>query len=202
MGKQRRFLILSSLPFVCMSVLFVCMSVTSVLSPAFDHSILIYIQCIHRLTRTTILTPFYAHVIINTQCKSFQWFLDNVYPECWINTIAHPVHKGYLVSESRKVWLHQKNFCHFRHTYTNAHSYTPRQTPKLSIHFFNPGANIHLACVRSPIRVQDKCLRVSAGNAVMGQCSPAQSFFYTKVLLCDLSMIWCIVIVQSRLDCM
>lgn len=62
------------------------------------------------------------------QCKSFQWFLDNVYPECWINTIAHPVHKGYLVSESRK----------------------------------------------------DKCLRVSAGNAVMGQCSPAQSFFYTK----------------------
>jgi len=36
------------------------------------------------------------------QCKSFQWFLDNVYPECWINNIAHPLQKGRLVSPSRK----------------------------------------------------------------------------------------------------
>lgn len=29
-------------------------------------------------------------------CKSFQWFLDNVYPECWINTIKSPRKSGVL----------------------------------------------------------------------------------------------------------
>ena len=43
-------------------------------------------------------TSFFLFQKIRTElkCKSFQWFLDTVYPECWINVIKKPLHKGLL----------------------------------------------------------------------------------------------------------
>lgn len=33
------------------------------------------------------------------QCKSFDWFLSEVYPECWMNMLENAIHKGNLLSE-------------------------------------------------------------------------------------------------------
>ena len=33
------------------------------------------------------------------QCKSFDWFLTEVYPECWMNMMEHALYKGNLMSE-------------------------------------------------------------------------------------------------------
>ena len=44
------------------------------------------------------------------QCKSFDWFLEEVYPECWMNMMEHALYKGNLLSEKFKdsnLCLHQ-----------------------------------------------------------------------------------------------
>lgn len=39
------------------------------------------------------------------QCKDFSWFLDKVYPECWINVLAKAQRKGLLRNVQHKMCL-------------------------------------------------------------------------------------------------
>lgn len=43
------------------------------------------------------------------KCKSFQWFLDNVYPECWINTLKNPRRTGVLYNAKTNKCLQARN---------------------------------------------------------------------------------------------
>ncbi len=36
------------------------------------------------------------------QCKSFDWFLSEVYPDCWMNMMENPKYQGNLLSEKFK----------------------------------------------------------------------------------------------------